>query len=343
MTVAIAGGEGVLLAHYAHLLCQRMVADGVDQAALLAGTGLKAADLLEPGRRLSLAATLRLLANLRQQDESADLGVRLGAALNIGSHGFLGYAFQSSSTLGEAFALAVRYLRTRTSLFDIRLERRAASAVLVLDDRYDLGDSGVLLSDAVVTSILAIGRDLFGNLLAQQIEVQLPYAEQPYHQYWRAHSDLRLRFASPTLQIRFPASWLDMPLQTADPQLAALAAARCEEELREAGESDDIVARVRELARDYLADSDALERVAADLHLTSRTLRRRLQRAGTSFQRLTANLRQRLALDYLSNSHASVDEIAHRLGYTDPSNFGRAFRRWTGQSPRQYRQSRRTD
>lgn len=341
MTVAVSAGEGVLLAHYADLLCQHMVAEGADLDALLAGTGLGAADLKQPGRRLSLSATVRLLANLRKLDGAADLGVRLGAALNIGSHGFLGYAFQSSRTLGDAFALAVRYLRTRTSLFDIRLERRDERALLVLDDRYDLGELGVLVSDAVITSILAIGRDLFGNLLAQQIEMQLPYVEQPYHQHWRTRSDVMLRFASPTLQIRFPVSWLDMPLQTADPQLAALAAARCEEELREAGEADDIVNRVRELAQRYLTDSNALQRIAEELHLTDRTLRRRLQRAGTSFQNLSEQLRQRLALDYLCNSHAAIDEIAHRLGYSDPSNFARAFRRWTGQSPRQYRQSRR--
>jgi AraC-like DNA-binding protein/transcriptional regulator with XRE-family HTH domain len=337
MTVAIAGSEGVLLAHYGELLCRLQGEKGVSEAQVLEGTGLTRGQLQEPGRRMSLAATLRLLRNVQAMDPSPDLGVRLGVPLNIGSHGFLGYAFQSSRTLGEAFDLAVRYLRTRTSLFDIRIERDGDKAALVLDERYDLGDLTQLVADAVITSILSIGQQMFGVMLAQQITLSLPYPEQQHHQGWRRKTGLNLQFGSAWMKVQFPAAWLDMPLSTADPNLAALAAARCEEELRQAGESNDIVSRVREIARRHLADENSLEKVADELHLTTRTLRRRLQQAGTSYQNLIEQLRHRLAVEHLLHSQRSVDDIASLLGYSDPSNFGRAFRRWTGQSPRDYR------
>ena len=341
MTVAIAASEGVLLAHYGDLLCRLMGEKGVGEDIVLAGTGLTRGQLQDPGRRMSLAATLQLLRNVRAIDPSPDLGVRLGAPLNIGSHGFLGYAFQSSRNLGEAFDLAVRFLRTRTSLFDIRIEREGERTALVLDERYDLGDLTQLVADAVITSILSIGQQMFGVMLAQQITLCLPYPEQKHHQGWRQKSGLNLQFGSAWMQLQFPSAWLDMPLSTADPNLAALAAARCEEELRQAGESNDIVSRVRDIARRHLADENSLEKVAAELHLTARTLRRRLQQAGTSYQNLIEQLRQRLAVEYLLHSQRPVDDIASLLGYSDPSNFGRAFRRWTGQSPREYRQQQR--
>ncbi|MEE4250023.1 MAG: AraC family transcriptional regulator, partial [Alcanivoracaceae bacterium] len=340
-TVAIAASEGVLLAHYGDLLCRLMGEKGIGEDVVLAGTGLSRAQLQEPGRRMSLPATMQLLRNVRGADQSADLGVRLGAPLNIGSHGFLGYAFQSSRNLAEAFDLAVRFMRTRTSLFDIRIERDGERAALVLDERYDLGDLAQLVADAVITSILGIGQQMFGVMLAQQVALCLPYAEQQHHQGWRNKTGLNLQFGSAWLQVQFPAAWLDMTISTADPNLAALAAARCEEELRQAGESNDIVSRVRDIARRHLMDENSLEKVAGELHMTTRTLRRRLQQAGTSYQALIEQMRKRLAVEYLLHSQRSVDDIAGSLGYSDPSNFARAFRRWTGESPREYRQQYR--
>ncbi|MCC1497569.1 AraC family transcriptional regulator [Alcanivorax sp. 1008] len=341
MTVAIAAPEGVLLAHYGDLLCGLLGEKGVAEDIVLAGTGLTRAQLQEPGRRMSLAATLQLLRNVRAIDPSPDLGVRLGAPLNIGSHGFLGYAFQSSRNLGEAFDLAVRFLRTRTSLFDIRIERDGKRAALVLEERYDLGDLTQIVADAVITSILAIGQQMFGVMLAHRVTLCLPYAEQQHHQGWRKKTGLNLQFGRAWMQLQFPAALLDMSISTADPTLAALAAARCEEELRQAGESNDIVSRVRDIARRHLTDENSLEKVAGELHLTTRTLRRRLQQAGTSYQSLIEQMRRRLAVHYLLHSQRSVDDIAAVLGYSDPSNFARAFRRWTGESPREYRQQHR--
>src|SRR5690554_7234847 len=116
VTVAMPITEGVLLAHYGDLLCDLLVERGDSEEAVLAGTGLTRAQLRESGRHMSLAATLQLFRNSRRLDPSADLGVRLGAPLNIGSHGFLGYAFQSSSTLGARSEEHTSELQSRPHL-----------------------------------------------------------------------------------------------------------------------------------------------------------------------------------------------------------------------------------
>lgn len=339
MTVAVSSPDSVLLAHYGEMLCQLMEKQGITPEQVLEGTGLTRALLSEPGRRMSLAATLRMLRNVRALDTAPNLGVRLGAPMNIGSHGFLGYAVQSSRTLGDAFDLAIRFARTRTSLLDLRIERHDPGSVLVIEERYDFGDLKPMIADALVTSILRIGYEWFGAILAHQIEIDIPGKELQHHRAWRDQAGLKLNFGRALLQIHFPSAWLDMPLSTADPQLAALAAQRCEEELRQAGEDTDIVTRVRDLARQHLTDDNALDSIAATLHLTTRTLRRRLQQAGTSYLELVEQLRRKIAEDYLLHSDKSVDDIAALLGYSDPSNFGRAFRRWQGTSPRQFREA----
>ena len=80
-----------------------------------------------------------------------------------------------------------------------------------------------------------------------------------------------------------------------------------------------------------------VEEVASEMHMSSRTLKRKLQQLGTSYQKLLDDLRKGLAVEYLTQSGRSVDDIALALGYSDASNFARAFRRWTGKSPSDYR------
>lgn len=98
------------------------------------------------------------------------------------------------------------------------------------------------------------------------------------------------------------------------------------------------VAQIRaHLSRLPVADWPTFETVAATLQTTPSTLRRRLEREGSSFQAIKDDLRRDMAIDLLCNSRSAVDEIAHRLGFAEPSAFHRAFRKWTGSSPGEYR------
>ncbi|MDX1757094.1 MAG: AraC family transcriptional regulator [Marinobacter sp.] len=329
---------GVLSVEYARLICQAFANQGGDADQLLQGTGLTIRTLQDLQGTLSLQVTKQLLTNYRQRDGRDDLGVRLGAALNIGSHGFLGYAFQSSQTLGQAFDLAIRYLRTRTSLYELQLEHQGDGTRLVLEERYPLGELSALVADALVTSILSIGSHILTFLPALDVQLRFPFPERPHHRYWSQINGIQVTFDCAEISFLFPTSWLASPLPTADPQLAALAAARCEAELAQAKQEDDLVLLVRQKIRRHLASPDAMAQVAAELCMTTRTLRRKLYQAGTHYNALVDELRHRLAVDWLLHSPATVEQIAADLGYSDPSNFSRAVRRWTGESPRRFRQ-----
>lgn len=337
MTKAPLPSAGVLSVEYARLICQAYTTQGGNADRLLLGTGLTSATLQDQQGRLPLAATKQLLTNYQTLDGRSDLGIRLGAALNIGSHGFLGYAFQSSKTLGQAFDLAIRYLRTRTSLYELRLEQVGDHTRLALEERYPLGDLSAVFADAIVTSILSIGSHILTFLPALDVQLRFPFPQQPHHRFWSQINGIRVTFDSAELCFLFPSAWLASPLPTADPQLAALAAARCEEELAQAEQEDDLILLVRQRIRRHLTSPDLMEQVAAELCMTSRTLRRRLYQSGTHFNALVDELRHRLAVDWLLHSPATVEQIAADLGYSDPSNFSRAVRRWTGESPRRFR------
>ncbi len=100
---------------------------------------------------------------------------------------------------------------------------------------------------------------------------------------------------------------------------------------------DDLLYRVHRLLKEAEPNYPKLDEVASRLHLSSRTFKRRLQAEGTTFQAILDRVRMHQARQLLSGSRQSVDAIASALGYSDASNFSRAFRRCEGMTPARYR------
>ena len=112
---------------------------------------------------------------------------------------------------------------------------------------------------------------------------------------------------------------------------------QCEALLARLDVQDGLLTRVRRLLLTRPGDFPDLESAASALHTSGRSLRRHLAAAGTSYQQVLDEVRKRLALQYLETTHLPLFEIAVLLGFSDPSNFRRAFRKWTGRAPTDYR------
>lgn len=326
-----------VVAEYIDLACQLLERRGVARDQALSGTGIAAADLVDPAHRIPLPQFARFARRARELTGDGAIGLELGMAMNIKTHGFLGYAALSSRTLADAIDLAVRYHRTRGTLLDLHFFVEGDTAVLQFDERVPLGDILPFAIDSLIASFYVIRTQLIAGPVPAG-EVRLSYPEQAHHRRLRDVFGDTLHFGCAFNQVRFPASELGRTLDCVDPQLVRMAAARCEEELKKLHDERGLLGDVRRLVRDALAGDASLERIAGQLHLAPRTLRRRLDALGTSFHELVEQLRRGLAVEYLVTTTLSVDEIGARLGYSDPSNFGRAFRRWTGMSPTAYRE-----
>lgn len=313
---------------------------GVGEAELLDGTGLTLARLEEPEAALPLMTGVDLLRRLRAAGLSVEDSLAAAEQVDLRSHGFLGYAVLASGTLGDALELALRYLRTRTRLLTMHYHTEDERAVIRFDEGVPLGELYPLVMDVLMMALFHIGEQMFGDVGAGAIEVHLAYSERPHHESLRARTGMRMLFDCAWCEVTLPAAWLARPTGTADPHMVKLAAEQCERALRDLEESEGLLGRVRQLAAAHLDEPRSVEKVAGALHMTPRTLRRRLRALGTSYQAVLEQLRARQAMDMLAHSRRSVDAIAAALGYQDPSNFGRAFRRWTGVSPTVWRRSR---
>jgi AraC-like DNA-binding protein len=137
-------------------------------------------------------------------------------------------------------------------------------------------------------------------------------------------------------QLRFPAAFLDLPIETGNQVAAREVQVQIAGELTRIGLTDDIVLQVQSLLSSGGVGYD-LDSVARALHLSPRTLRRRLHERGATFHALVSEARRAEAAKMLRNSVLTVEQIAEHLGYADPGNFCRAFKRWTGRTPGQFR------
>ncbi|MFZ5723432.1 MAG: AraC family transcriptional regulator [Pseudomonadota bacterium] len=329
--------EGHVVAEYVALLCQLLEARGIARDRLLAGTGASPADLADPAGRVPHTVFQRIVHRAIELTGDQSLGLQLGLSMNIKTHGFLGYAAMSSRTLADAIDLAVRYHRTRTTALDLQFFVEGDTAVLQFDERLPLGDLLPFAIDSMIASFYVIRTQLIRGPVPQG-EARVTYAEQPHHKRLRELLGDVLRFNCAFNQIRFPAAELAQKLDFSDPQLVRMAAAQCEEELKKLRDESGLLGEVRRRVLRRLAEDPSLERIADELHMAPRTLRRRLSELGTSYHGIVEQLRRGLAVEYLQTGNRSVEEIATALGYSDPSNFGRAFRRWTGVSPSVWRE-----
>jgi AraC-like DNA-binding protein len=143
--------------------------------------------------------------------------------------------------------------------------------------------------------------------------------------------------------IIFRASDATAPFVTCNVELLDLLAPQFEEQLREHKEADSFVALVRRAIQDRLTGQrPSMDVISEALHMSPRTLQRRLQESSSSFQRVLDEARHSMARYYLSNSVLELNEAAYLLGFEDPNSFGRAFRNWEGMPPSDWRESHRS-
>ena len=190
--------------------------------------------------------------------------------------------------------------------------------------------------DFMAATILQGIRWICGEPVAPRC-VHHPFAAPADPTPWRETFDCELRFGAPEFVLEFAPEVLDLAMPTADPTIADLSEQLATRLIQQQGGS--LIARVREhIARELARGDPRREQVAAALHLSERTLQRRLAEAGSSFHDLVDDTRREMAQRYLQAGTATPTEIAFALGFADPSNYYRACRRWFGKPPGEVRQ-----
>lgn len=327
---------------HSHLTTLHVVAMILDQFAagpalrdrLLAGSGLGADDLAAADTRITRRQELQVCANALQL--RSDLGLLLGRGLHVSSYGLLGYAALSAATFGNAWQQLLSYPALLGTYFNLQLSVEGGLAWISADG-YDCEAALETFNvEMCLASLKLTGDELLGQPLPL-VAAEFRHA-QPAHVAEYAHSfPCPLRFGAARNAFAFEAAWLERRLPLADPVTHGEMLERCRQRNAEFGNRQAWLARVRELLATQLAEPPGLEPLARQLHCSSRTLRRRLQELGTSYQALIDELRYERAKALLGEQGRPIYRIAEELGFSETASFRHAFQRWSGLAPSRFR------
>lgn len=326
------------LAIYPAHLAQLVARFGVSRAELLEGTGIAEVELSDPDARIPDLAMSKLVHRAIRLTGEPGLAFYYGLQVKASAHGSVGLAAMTSATLGDALSVAERFFALRAPHLDVRHFREGDEAVVEFTEKVPLGDLLVFTIESLFTGLSQIANTLVGHPVTVRFDVTFP---EPAHFQGFAHLlPGPMRFRRPANRMIYPLSALDEPLQMADAFAAQKAIAECERELATLGETSSLLASVRRQMMSRPIGFPTLTELADRRHVSPRTLKRQLAAHGTSFQHLLDELRRDRALALLEDEGIAIDRIAELLGYADPSNFNRAFRRWMGTSPSEWRAKR---
>ena len=326
---------GYYLQHVAGQLQRRGVALG----QWLQPSALCEADLADPALSVPFAVFEQLVRDALRLSREPALGLFVGEQLAPAAHGVVGDAVLSSGTLREAIGLFERYIPLRLPLVAVALETTASEARLRFSETCPLGDiqrpvvEAVLLSLKNALEAISLGASRIGA-------VCFAFQAPDYAALARDVLRCPVRYGQAWTGFSLPLALLDAPLRTADPVAFREAAALCQRELDKLTSHTTLAARVQRLMLEKQTGFPSLVLTARALHLSPRTMHRRLHEEGTSYQDLLEGVRHTMALAHLRQGHYTVEEIAYALGYSDIANFRRAFKRWEGRPPSAFRPAR---
>ncbi|MFZ6748882.1 AraC family transcriptional regulator [Undibacterium sp. Ren11W] len=326
---------------YARLLYVQLREHGVDADAVLAEAGLRWTELASDPRELNLATFERLILATQRRYNCPWLGLELGAYGQVSVHGAVGHAAISSGSLRQLLQTIAQYGQLRADTFAFAYhEREQPNPMGRLDvsERLELGAVRQFMLEAVLATLMRVLETALGNVFAT-MRVDLPFRAPPWADQYQRFGIGDVRFGSQRLSFYFPPELLDQPCLTADCNSYELARKECDRALAD-GLQTALTQRVKELL--HAAGDGALPelpQIAQQLHVSPRTLMRKLKLEGSSYQGLLDAKRKEQAIWHLQHSKDSIEIIAERLGYQDTSNFSRSFRRWCSVSPSEFRKN----
>ncbi len=324
---------------------------GIDTEALLARYGIARAQLDDPNSRIPSLAVVRLWQAGRELGDE-NLLLQVAQSVNAGTFHALGFAMATSETGMHAMQRLAQYypvLTTSIHLEILESEKqigiRLTSSELLKTLHKQFSEQGLddavrELREAAALGLLNLSRSFFGvEIEAKRIHLQRTLTSEQRIRY-QGYVQCVMREGQPFDEVWFERERLLRPLPSANPMLAEINDQIVERYL--ALLKQDVSARVAtEIIKQLPKGTPSQEVIAGSLTMSVRSLQRKLTEQGTNFRKLLSETRRELALAYIVYDSIPVLEIGFRLGFTEPANFSRAFKQWTGLSPLAYREQNR--
>jgi AraC-like DNA-binding protein len=308
---------------------------------LWAGTGLTQADLEKPDQRITVRQLLTYVRNANALATQPDWHLEWSGRLADHFHGPISVALLTAPTLGDGLDAFLRFFPGRIPYMHLEGRNDRDRFAATLCPLIDLQTMLPLLIESLLMILQQYCSTIYPVDLSQAL-FELAYAPTPYADRYARYFKAPVRFGSLRNALVIPQAWRALPNLGYSASTWAHALERCERTMGSSPERNTLgEVRVYLCAaferKDRQRALPTLVEVAAGLHLSPRTLIRRLRHLGTTYQQIMDEFLRTRASELLANDELKVKEIATALGFDNPANFGKTFKRWHGVSPGSYR------
>jgi AraC-like DNA-binding protein len=316
-----------------------LVHRGHSPADILKGIDLKVQDVHSPDTRISLSQLMRAYRNAIGLSTDPHLAFRIGGTVHISAYGMYGFAIMCSPDFRTANDFAIRNHVLATPLAMVDLKEEGELATWTIEPNSHTLDDQTLYRFVLEKQIgihISLMRDLMGPTFVPQ-EIHLKYAKATDFSISSSEVGCEVCHSRPANKIIFHTKWLDEKATFGNRTTHSHVVDVCNKLLADLALRAGVAGQIREILLRDIANPPAFSSIARRLGSTERSLRRTLERQGSSFRELRDEMRVRLALEYLHGTALTNDDIAVALGFSDGAAFRRAFQRWTKKTPSQVR------
>jgi len=313
------------------------IREGIEPVSLLEAAGLTLAEIEPLDVPIHHTKVLALYREIRLRRPDLELGLMLGMSLSPDRMAMLGHAIAHAPTFGAALRDFMRFQKMLNGgVVTWSLTKSAGLASIHLTSQADLVDIPCVL-EAPLAMVVMLARKLTGHTIVPQT-VSFCHGSTGDGSKHRAFFGVPVRFLAPTNELVFASSVLDLPVLNGDnahySHLIDHMASRLNVTSQPQTTSDMVH---HYILRTIGTQAPRKTSVARGLGMSARTLLRRLHDEGTTFESIMEQTRRNLSVEYLSDRTMAITDVATRLGYAEPSSFFRAFARWFGCTPSEYR------
>lgn len=304
--------------------------EGIDPSLALNNTGLEVAQILDIDTHIADDLEVTVIENaLRLLPQRAGYGVKAGRALRISDLGVWGLTISTSPNLRSALEATARFSELPTSLLsNLKLNESKNRVSFIVDMAHLPKAIHRFMFERYFTMMSRFIKDMVPRYDLAEFELGLPFNDPLYEEQLAKLIDLRIKSKQRDYFVSFPKELLDHPFSDAAPMAHAHFMAECERLLSEHKGLPNFAQKIHDYMLNQQQFSPKLETVASHLHLSARTLRRRLNDEGLNFKHIVQDTKMTLAKELLTTGGLPVKVVADQLGYSESASFVRAFKIW---------------
>ncbi len=320
-------------------LVDACAAMGLDTAALLAAAGLTRAEVSDPDGRIPVEKMTALWREASARAGDPDIALHAAEALPFGAYAVIDFLARTSTTIGAALERISRYFPLINNVIELPIEVAGEQVRLDMVDRRGPGKLPGGYAEYTLAAVVLRTR-IASGVAFPLVRVDFAHAAPADHREHVRIFGSPVRFSAERTGIVLARAVWDTPIERGDSGLAAVLERHAQMLLAQLPRVSDEIARVRAAIRGELEGGDPrLDHVARKLGTSRRSLQRRLADENLTYAQVLDDVRSTMARAYLAQRELSIIEVAYLLGFSEQSSFTRAFRRWTGASPAEFRRA----